>query len=51
LQVLEPEKCQLWSWKTWADVRAIVASENGEQQIFLPIVNLLKDHPNIETLV
>lgn len=51
LQVLEPEKCESWSWRTWADVRAIVAGEGGDQKAFLPIVNLLRDHPNIEALV
>lgn len=51
LQVMEPEKCEFWAWKTWADVRAVAASEDGRQKIFLPIVNLLRDHPDIEALI
>ncbi|KAK4135897.1 hypothetical protein BT67DRAFT_433285 [Trichocladium antarcticum] len=50
-KVMEPEKCEFWAWKTWADVRAVAASEDGRQKIFLPIVNLLRDHPDIEALI
>lgn len=50
-QVTEPHKCESWSWKSWADVRAVVAGEDGTAKIFLPLVNLLRDHPDIEALV
>ena len=50
IQVLEPEKCVCWEWKSWGDVRAAIAGEDGENKVFLPIENLLRDHPNIETL-
>ncbi|KAL2258740.1 hypothetical protein VTK26DRAFT_7820 [Humicola hyalothermophila] len=50
-KVMEPHKCESWSWRTWADVRAVMAEWQGAGKIFLPIVNLLKDHPQIETLV
>ncbi|AEO59555.1 hypothetical protein MYCTH_2307954 [Thermothelomyces thermophilus ATCC 42464] len=49
-RVLEPEKCECWEWKSWADVRALIASEDGRTKVFLPIVNLLEDHPDIEAL-
>ena len=48
---MEPHKCESWSWKSWADVRAVVAGEDGAAKIFLPIINLLRDHPDIEALV
>jgi hypothetical protein len=51
MQVLEPHKCECWEWKSWADVRGIIAGEQGPAKVFLPIVNLLRDHPEIEALV
>lgn len=51
VQVMEPEKCESWCWKSWSDIKAAVAGEDGEQKLLLPIVNLLKDHPDIESLV
>lgn len=51
LKVMEPEKCESWTWKGWADVRAAVACQDGETKVFLPVVNLLKDHPDIESLI
>ncbi|KAK4166324.1 Nudix hydrolase 1 [Cladorrhinum sp. PSN259] len=50
-QVLEPHKCESWSWKSWSDVRGLVQDEHGGQKVFLPIVNLLKDHPDIDSRV
>ncbi|KAL2015125.1 hypothetical protein VTK56DRAFT_6221 [Thermocarpiscus australiensis] len=50
-KVMEPEKCESWAWKSWSDVRAAMAAEDGEQKIFLPIVNLLRDNPDVEALV
>ncbi|KAL2128607.1 hypothetical protein VTI74DRAFT_8945 [Chaetomium olivicolor] len=50
-QVMEPEKCEAWAWKTWADVRAVIAGHDGETKVFLPIVNLLREHPDIEAVV
>ncbi|KAL1839239.1 hypothetical protein VTJ49DRAFT_1717 [Mycothermus thermophilus] len=44
--VMEPEKCACWEWKTWNDVRNMAAAG----QVFLPIANLLRDHPDIEAL-
>ncbi|KAK4231681.1 Nudix hydrolase 1 [Podospora fimiseda] len=48
-EVLEPHKCESWSWKSWSDVRGL--TEGDEQKVFLPIVNLFKDHPDIESRV
>ncbi|GAB1309902.1 Nudix hydrolase domain-containing protein [Madurella fahalii] len=49
-KVMEPEKCESWCWKSWSDVRAVIA-ESGDQKFFLPIINLLRDYPDIESLV
>ncbi|KAK4185389.1 NUDIX hydrolase domain-like protein [Podospora australis] len=59
--IMEPEKCESWSWKTWSDVRSMMSAaaaegkeeekEKGQQKFFLPIVNLLRDHPDIESLI
>lgn len=51
VQVLEPHKCSRWEWKTWGDVRAVMAEEGGQSgKVFLPIVNLLEEQPDIEVL-
>ncbi len=49
-QVLEPNKCECWEWRSWGDVRAAVAGEDGDTRVFLPIVNLVRDYPDIEAL-
>ncbi|KAK0631390.1 NUDIX hydrolase domain-like protein [Immersiella caudata] len=50
---LEPEKCEGWSWKSWAEIREYLNAQSvdGQQTLFLPIINLLKDYPNIEDLM
>ena len=51
MQVLEPHKCSRWEWKSWDDVRAVIAEEDGQPgKVFLPIVNLLEEQPEIEVL-
>ncbi|KAK4172817.1 putative hydrolase [Triangularia setosa] len=57
--VLEPEKCEGWFWRSWSDVRALMSGDGsrggsgqqGDQKFFLPITNLLRDHPDIEGLM
>ncbi|KAK7418282.1 hypothetical protein QQX98_004067 [Neonectria punicea] len=51
-QVLEPEKCEGWHWKTWEDLKQIFHSESeGEgEKLFLPLVNLFKQTENLEDL-
>ncbi|SPQ17681.1 4712bce7-94c1-4c37-b8a7-a406ed7cdb77 [Thermothielavioides terrestris] len=46
-QVLEPEKCECWTWQSWSDIRAVIAGRDGESKVFLPIVNLLRDYPGV----
>ncbi|KAK0745633.1 NUDIX hydrolase domain-like protein [Schizothecium vesticola] len=51
-EMQEPEKCEGWFWKSWEDVRAMEEGRRSgaEQQLFLPIVNLLRDHADVEAL-
>ncbi|KAK1829533.1 Nudix hydrolase 1 [Podospora conica] len=51
-ETLEPEKCEGWFWKSWEDVRALNGDvgAGAQQQLFLPIVNLLGEHPDVEAL-
>lgn len=51
-QTLEPEKCEGWFWKSWEDVREMDEGRRtgAQQQLFLPIVNLLKEHADVEAL-
>ncbi|KAF4988691.1 hypothetical protein FDECE_14964 [Fusarium decemcellulare] len=55
-QVLEPEKCEGWHWKTWEDLKQLVPStsqgnstEQGES-LFLPLVNLFEQTANMDDL-
>ncbi|KAB5549490.1 NUDIX hydrolase domain-like protein [Coniochaeta sp. 2T2.1] len=48
-RVLEPEKCTGWQFMSWDDIKSIVAK--GEEQLFLPIANLLRENPNPERLI
>ncbi|KAK3329191.1 NUDIX hydrolase domain-like protein [Apodospora peruviana] len=50
-ETLEPEKCEGWSWKSWSEMKELISTEEGKQKIFLPIINLLREHPDIEELV
>ncbi|KAK0624903.1 NUDIX hydrolase domain-like protein [Bombardia bombarda] len=45
----EPE-CEGWVWKDWSDVKEMLNGEDGENKFFLPINNLLNEHPNIEEI-
>ncbi|KAI8713919.1 Nudix hydrolase domain-containing protein [Fusarium sp. LHS14.1] len=52
-QVLEPQKCDGWYWKTWEDLKQLLpAVSQGEQgeSLFLPLVNLLEQTDNLDTL-
>ncbi len=41
-EIKEPDKCKLWKW---CDLHAL------PEPLFRSLVNLLKDHPNLETLL
>ncbi|KAL7787807.1 NUDIX hydrolase domain-like protein [Trichoderma ceciliae] len=53
-QLMEPEKCEGWHWKTWEELKQIDdAAESGAsgETLFLPIVNLLRQTTNIHELM
>ncbi|KAF5025690.1 hypothetical protein F66182_2296 [Fusarium sp. NRRL 66182] len=51
-QILEPQKCEGWYWKTWEDLKQLLpgASQTEGEKLFLPLVNLLQQTPNLDDL-
>ncbi|KAJ4415354.1 hypothetical protein N0V85_002757 [Neurospora sp. IMI 360204] len=49
--IKEPEKCESWTWRSEAELREFMATEEGKQRLFLPIVNLFKDHKSLAALL
>ena len=47
--MLEPDKCEAWHWKTWDAIEEFVTNAPGT--VFLPIVNLVKDHKRPADLI
>lgn len=39
---MEPKKCESWTWRSEAELREIMATEDGKKRLFLPIVNLFE---------
>ncbi|KAK1763176.1 nudix domain-containing protein [Phialemonium atrogriseum] len=48
---LEPNKCDEWVWKGWSDIKALQGSPSGTKELFLPIVNLINENPNIDAMM
>ncbi|KAM7215134.1 NUDIX hydrolase domain-like protein [Rhypophila decipiens] len=44
---MEPDKCEGWFWREWVDIKELVKTEQGRNKVFLPIINLLKDQPDL----
>ncbi|KAH7260910.1 NUDIX hydrolase domain-like protein [Fusarium redolens] len=49
-QILEPKKCEGWYWKTWDDLKKINASRDNGEKLFLPLINLLGQTQDLESL-
>ncbi|KAM0329500.1 hypothetical protein ACHAQA_004809 [Verticillium albo-atrum] len=47
-QAMEREKCSAWFWKSWDELRQL--QDSGEN-LFLPLVNLFREHANIDALL
>ncbi|KAL8372153.1 hypothetical protein RB595_001785 [Gaeumannomyces hyphopodioides] len=45
-QVTEPDKCEGWTWKSWADIKKMADDDVETERLFLPIINLVREHPN-----
>ncbi|KAK1752668.1 NUDIX hydrolase domain-like protein [Echria macrotheca] len=45
-QLLEPQKCEGWHWKSWDDIMELKKEEDvdGKARLFLPIRNLLREY-------
>ncbi|EYE92036.1 nucleotide triphosphate diphosphatase NUDT15 [Aspergillus ruber CBS 135680] len=41
-QLVEPEKCEGWSWATWGDIKSQSQSD-GKPRLFLPLLELLRN--------
>ncbi|BCR92914.1 nucleotide triphosphate diphosphatase NUDT15 [Aspergillus chevalieri] len=46
-QLVEPEKCEGWSWATWEDIKDQSQSGNGPR-LFLPLLELLRNRPSVD---
>ncbi|KAL5869377.1 hypothetical protein ACKVWC_010122 [Pyricularia oryzae] len=45
-ETLEPEKCEGWEWKSWDQIKTM-ANQGGEtDELFAPIINLLRTQPD-----
>ncbi|KAK8118220.1 nudix domain containing protein [Apiospora kogelbergensis] len=46
-QRLEPNKCEGWAWKSWQEIKAMSKRENGAQELFLPVENLVRENTKL----
>ncbi|KAM5343463.1 hypothetical protein ACJ41O_012000 [Fusarium nematophilum] len=49
-EILEPEKCQGWYWKTWEELKQIGTGSSQGESLFLPMVHLFEQTPNLDAL-
>ncbi|KAH7114024.1 nudix domain-containing protein [Dactylonectria macrodidyma] len=50
-QVMEPDKCGGWFWKTWDELKEAKNGRDGNNELFLPLVRLFEEYPDIATLI
>ncbi|CEJ93160.1 hypothetical protein VHEMI08769 [[Torrubiella] hemipterigena] len=46
-QRLEIEKCEGWVWKTWQEIESMAKGECGNEELFLPVRNLVRENPQL----
>ncbi|KAK9778479.1 hypothetical protein SCAR479_04501 [Seiridium cardinale] len=50
-QRLEPDKCDGWTWKSWQEIQSMANREDGVQQLFLPVENLVRENPQLNVVI
>ena len=45
-KVMEPEKCRGWEWSSWDELERS-ANGQGGRELFLPMINLIKQRPGV----
>lgn len=38
---MEAEKCEVWCWKSWKEIRQMAQRDGGVQELFLPMENFV----------
>ncbi|KAI1344472.1 NUDIX hydrolase domain-like protein [Xylariaceae sp. FL0016] len=51
VQVMEPEKCESWHWKTWQEIYAMANGSDDLRRLFLPVENLVRENPQLESMI
>lgn len=46
MQLLEPEKCEGWVWKTFDEIK-----QARQEDLFLPVSNLLKEFSSFDAFL
>lgn len=52
--VAEPDKCEAWYWRDWSEIRQWAdhdddaGAEWADKKCFMPIVNLVRDQPELD---
>ncbi|KAI5917304.1 NUDIX hydrolase domain-like protein [Camillea tinctor] len=52
--IMEPNKCLAWNWMSWEELREWCAHHDdttpewADKKCFLPILNLAKEHPELD---
>ena len=54
-KVMEPDKCEGWEWVRWGDLVSWVdlndadeARHGGERRLFMPLLNLVRQRPEVK---
>jgi len=51
MQLLEPDRCGGWEWKSWDAIRQMAALGSHGNRLFAPIEKLVKEYEAPESIV